>query len=661
MDATKKKLLCLNLALLLALMLALPAAASVRTGYPEKQPPANRFTAVPVGGITPLSDEAEAYNIYVDGTTLSSDTDASGAGWTYTAATNTLALSSYNGGEIFAQGDLTVTSSGTSFVAGTFYHGISATGDLDVRVLSGSLFVYGADSTSTGYGAVCANGSVSCGNYGSGSAYFVGGNSSSEEDAGGFGILSAVSIFLYGKNMTIWGGDSEQFEGGCAVYAPDVRLFADDCMILGGDGPAYDGLYDGFGIYADTLSVYGDCEISGSIGVGYAISCYIGEANVTVSGSLVAFSRPTDISAPTWSRHVTRSGDYAKYTFRVNSYTLTLEGNGGTLATGAAFTSLNAYYPASHHLSHYIFQRSGYVQVAWTGGDTTYPLDTVFQPESSCTLSAQWLAARANSIILNGLSGTFPDGNFYEKYSNTAVTLPSDLRYDGGAFLIAWCTEVAATPDRLTQLYNGRWYAVGDTVSPSNSEAISLYAKAHKGGTYAVYHSTEGAITTGGSLLIQGTDDAATTSLTVYAPDASYLAAPEGYEFAGWAIFEDAYDVDYASGDPVYLAAGGILHLYARWENVLLDTDGLTISRILGANSIQVDASADWCSASGAETVICAVYDTDGKMLSCTVAPLTDEALHLDVSFDDTADHCKLFKLDSDHAPVGKAVTCELN
>lgn len=61
--------------------------------------------------------------------------------------------------------------------------------------------------------------------------------------------------------------------------------------------------------------------------------------------------------------------------------------------TGTTYTSLKAYYPASHALSEYVFQREGCLQVNWkTTTGSLLPLNAHYTPTESTNLKAQWQA-----------------------------------------------------------------------------------------------------------------------------------------------------------------------------------------------------------------------------------------------------------------------------
>lgn len=714
MNATKKRLLCLNLALVMALLLALPISASANTIETSGDVQQNESPSPPPH-ITDTADfrtdsmasyystakAGQPYDIYVDDVKISSDTDASGNGWSYTAAENTLLLKNYNGGEIYSYGDLTVVSSGTATVEPVSLNdGIYAAGNLNILIMDGKLMVYGASSGSAPTFAAAAKGDLQCHSYDGASAYFSGGSTDGEGVLGGDALCSHNgNITLSGSNINVLGGSSELYYGGFGIYtSKSVYLDADNCTVIGGaseygygcgisgksiyitgDNFWIDGDYgtyssslsisgnrgeihgSTYGICCDNVSIYGSTTVeSDQVGIYFAKSCRIGPALTTISGAKYAFRWPEAVSAPTYDSHLTLSGNSLSYTFTPKQYTLILRDDDGVITVGSTMTTLKAYYPTSYQLGLYLFKFPGYVQVAWEDGPyTVYPLDTEFLPQSDYFLSTMWLKADPGDIVLNGLSGTFEDENFYQKHSTDSVTLPDSLTYtDPNTHLMAWCTEVVSTPDKLTQIYGGQWYACGETVSATNDTSV-YYGRAYNGGAYAIYDPTEGSVAAGGSIIVQGTD-VTWSDLVVYAPGEDEVVAPEGKILLGWSTEEDSNEVTYAPGEPILLPKKTITRLYACWLTVVEADEGLTLSRLPGADTIHVNASAEWCETTDAETVVCAIYDVNGKMLTCRMVSTTGGSLQFDVPYHADAHSCIIFGLDENYAPTCDAVSCEI-
>ena len=714
MHATKKRLLCLNFALVMALLLVLPMSASANTietagdvQQNESPPPpphitdAANFRIDSMASYYGTAQSGQAYEIYVDDVQISSDTDAFGDGWTYTAAKNELLLKNYNGGEIYSYGDLTIISTGTVTVDPIYLTpGIYAAGHLNILITDGKLMVFGANSSSEPTFAAAASGDLQCNSYDGASAYFSGGSTDGSEVFGGDALCSYNgNVTLSGSNINVLGGSSELYYGGFGIYTSKaVYLNADNCTVIGGAsdhgygcgisgksiyitgnnfwiGGDY-GTYSSslsisgnrgeihgitYGIYCDSVSTYGSVTVeSDRVGIYFTKSCHIGPALTTISGADSAFRWPKSINGPTYDPHMTFSGGITSYTFTPKQYTLILRDDDGVITVGSTMTTLKAYYPTSYQLGLYMFKFPGYVQVAWEDGPyTVYPLDTEFLPPSNYFLSTMWLKVNPGDIVLNGLSGTFEDGDFYQKHSTDSVALPDSLTYtDPNTHLMAWCTEVVSTPDKLTKIYGGQWYECGETVSATIDTSV-YYGRAYNGGAYAIYAPTEGSVVAGGSIIVQGTD-VTWSDLVVYAPGEDEVVAPEGKILLGWSTEEDSDEVTYAPGDPILLPKKTITRLYACWLTVVEADEGLTLSRLPGADTIQVNASAEWCETTAAETVVCAIYDVNGKMLTCRVVSTTGDSLQFGIPYHEDAHSCVIFGLDKNNAPTCDAIPCEI-
>lgn len=710
MTATKKRLLCLNLALVMALLFILPISSSADTIEPagdgqlsERPSPPPHITDAPhlrIDSMASYSGTAKAgqpYDIYVDDVKIGSGTDASGDGWSYTAATNTLALTDYDGGEIYSYGDLTITSSGTVTVDPIYLNdGIYAAGNLNILITDGRLMVFGASSSSTPTFAAAASGNLQCNSYDGASAYFFGGDTNGTDvfggdalcsyngnitlrgssinalggSSGGLGIYAANTVYVSANNCTVIGGASD-YGYGCGISAKSIYITGDNFWI-GGDYGTYSSslsisgnrgeIYGTtYGVYCDSASIYGSTTIESDwIGIYFTKNCHIGPALTTISGADSAFGWEDPSSGPTYDPHMTLSGDFTKYTFIPKQYTLILRDDDGVITVDSTMTTLKAYYPTSYQLGLYMFKFPGYVQVAWEDGPhTVYPLDTKFLPQSNCFLSTMWLKVNPSDIVLNGLSGTFEDGDFYQKHSTDSVALPDSLTYtDPNTHLMAWCTEVVSTPDKLTRIYGGQWYKCGTTV-PAASDTSVYYGRAYNGGAYAIYDPTEGSVAAGGGIIVQGTD-VTRSDLVVYAPGEGEVVAPEGRILLGWSVDEDSDEVTYAPGDPILLPENSITRLYACWLFVEEADEGLTLSRPSGSDTIQVNVSADWCETTGAEVVVCALYDANGKMLTCRMVNTTEGSMRFNVAYAQDAHSCIIFGLDGNYAPVCDSIPCQI-
>ena len=336
------------------------------------------------------------------------------------------------------------------------------------------------------------------------------------------------------------------------------------------------------------------------------------------------------------------------------AYTLTLHANWA----GDETRELTNAPETEYTLSEYIFRRDSYVQVAWadaTDGDASHRLNALYVPVTSTDLYAFWLEAGVGQIVLNSLDGDLDaQGTFYEKHTTT-VTLPEELVYpDGSDALLAWSTEVAPKTDEQGVL-NGLWYSGGDEVRPDAQKRLELYGHGRGGSAYVIYHPAEGALARGGSILVQ---QAQGNALALTLLDDSVLSAPDGYVFSGWERAGTA-----VSGSALTLQPGEVVHLYAGWEReavVITPEAGIGISS--AGDTVAVTLSAAWCQQDDVEQAVCALYDSDWKMLACAAGDLQpDGSILIELDYADHGGlHCRIFALDSDWLPVRAVVPCAL-
>lgn len=657
----KKQLIALNLALLLLALTAVPAVAAgqgdeaipyvppedeiVRTDLPLPDLSTLPYWA---DGDLNLQDSSDTpYLISVDGTSFYSDQDTSGDRWIYRAEDHTLTLTGYYGGSIRASGDLTVYTQNTVNITGADGsshggNGVAVDGTFTLIVLSGAVHISGGDGRVQGGHAIYAN-EFNYGNFVGTDAYFYGGGATStysaDEPSGGCGI-NAGTVFLMGNGKVyVQGGDVTTSSytkamGGFGVLT-GISYIDTDCTIRGGRG-----YYGGPGVCFLTYCEFGVIRASISCGgsIGYAIY------------------NPDGLK---WyiSPHTTVGGTIVSRTITPKQYKLSLYGGSrdATLPNGATWTSLKAYYPTGYDLADYIFQRPGYVQLAWTGTDypvsDPLPLNAYFTPATNCSLYAYWTPAADGDVLLNALNGRLEDGSFYQQTSGGPVVLPDQVHYENEASsLLGWCSQV--TPEAGTNyLLSGQWYEGGDTVQADPNQITQLYAQENASGTYAVYHPGAGTLTGGGTILVQGSS-ASDTDLNVYTPDGSRLTAPEGYTFAGWSTHENASQPEYEPGDELYLPHSNVLHLYAVWkpaEYTYTPAPGLTITSIPLTKTIRVTVTDTWTGNTD-YTAICALYEGD-KMVDCALSSAGSGTLELHYR-GNTPPLCKVFALGEDWQPL---------
>lgn len=677
MKNTTRKLLALNLALLLACsLLPLPAlaletdillpeetffmeagAACERTltarsnglGDAEPAQPAKEPETPSEGeGVVTLA--GTGYSISVGSTYFTSDEDRSGSGWSYDAEDHALYLNGYRGSSIRASGDLVIYSMGTNRVTGsngTYYgsNGITVSdGDLDIYILTNSSLTVTAGSGRTlgGNAVSVSDGVLWCGCYG-GSASFTGGNTTSAEELGGDALYSRYRVSLYGSGITATGGNSSVYGGGCAILSGQVYVNA-ACVLKGGSGK-----YGGPAVYFGYAGEFGlvNADLAGGSGLNNEAIQY------SDGGSL------------TFHPHTSLYGSIYSLQIRVNRYILTLFGGGGTLhGSNATYTSLQAYYPTWYDLEDYLFTRSGYTQVAWANasGDLT-PLKQSYRPVQNTWFEAAWERSGAQDILLIGTDGTFAGGEPYQKASGQTVVLPTQMNFPDDSSLLAWGSYMTASPNQLYTYPGSKWYAGGDSVTPDAENAEVLYAW-NDDGAFAVYHPNGGSVKSGGSVEVQGATAevlASATELKVYALDGAVLTPPENFAFAGWSARPGSTTADYQPGEPITLHKGAVTDLYAVWERtVYVDTPepGVTVKYSTVTHTVDVALSDDWCRSKGAQTVVCAQYSGE-KELTATAQPYgSGQGIQLQMTCSGNGlPECRLFVLDSGCRPCCDKLT----
>ena len=642
MTAQIKKLISLNLALLMLIMTGIPAYAQEPTQQlvleAQKQPREEVSASLDLFA-------GSGYLISVGGTTFTSDQDKQGTGWKYTASNTRLDLTDYKGTGIRASGDLTIYSNGDVTVTGSDgknygSDGICVDGNLTIRVRSGEMSVTGGAGNVRGGDGVYADGTFSCSAY-STAASFTGGQTYNAEEDG----------------EPTWGGD--------AIAANRVTLNGDDITVTGGQGSSGSGAYGGCGIYANNITIYADCTIEGgdadcgSPGIWCRRTCSFSTVNALVMTGEGVYGLPAvyleDNATVSTNKHTSVIKNQFYWMILINKYELLLLGKGGTIDGTATFTSLEAYYPESHDLANYLFERDGYTQVAWrTTSGNLLALNTRYQPKENTRLFAEWLAVDKGDVVLNALKGTFDGSAKWKKYQTSSVTLPNAIQYADDT-LLGWCSEVSPEIDYGTYTNSGAWYAPGTTVEADPEAVINLYAREESYGQYAVYHANGGEVKAGGNMIVQGAL-VSHTNLQVITPDTSYVKAPAGYKLVGWATSKDATRVKYAPGVEVELEIGNVQQLYALWEEVDVD-QGVEIQVSSGSKKVQVTIPAEWCGACGIKQGIAALYDpSTGKMIAASTDEYeTGEDIYIEVSYTGkTRPQCAVILLDEEHSPMGK-------
>ena len=641
MNTLRRRLIGLNLAILILLSVVIPAAAMTQVNISESMSssyvPPTFIETVYFSNIAGVSTSDEPFYIIVGDTGFDSVSDQSGDGWRYRAANKCLELNNYQGGAIQSNGDLTIYTKGTVSITGASKayaeNAITVTGSLTLFA-GGSLTVTGGNGNSQAGNGIAASGTIKL--YANDSTVSVfGGNALSNRVQGGH-ALRGKQIYLSGKEVNAVGGNGFESSAGCGIYADTVKVEANGSF-QGGTGSV-----DAAGIY-------------------FFSTCHFGVIDAQITGGSASAS-PIWTGTPPGSVYLNPHTKFTQsalnqYPIRIKLYELLLHGNQGFTDDGATFTSLQNYYPTCYDLLEYPFHRDGYVQMGWTEHTITgdwVPLNTLYCPVTDTDLHAYWVRADVGDILLNGLHGTFADSSHYKKYSDTPVMLPDELSYPDTS-LLAWGSTLTEA-DNERYLFSGVWYTGGDTVQSDPDAATVLYSKTADG-TYALYHPTLGTIKTGGTVVLQGIT-ATSSDLITYTPDASILTAPDGYQLAGWSTCEGG-EVTYTPGASITIPSRDIVHLYAVWEKKSIEyvpEPGVRIVYTPEEHLLQMVLSDAWCADNGAAQGILAMYDDTAagrQMIGCSIWQYqAGQDLILELDYDGSFfAHFSIFAVDQNFAP----------
>ena len=625
MNETLRKLLSLNLALLLVILSICPVFAD-----------------------TPLS-----YRVTVNGTTFMSDDTRSGAGWSY--QDGELILTDYNGSGIYASGDLAIYTKGSCKIlgaSGTYASsGISVAGRLILSIQDGTASITGG-SARTGDGGAGINANTAIVFTYGGTAVVTGGNTTSGTYAGD-GIIGA-NVYVYGPygtgtRLTATGGNASTTSSGkvagCGIFGGNVILEG-DYVLCGGNG------------YDPGPAIF------------YTDSCTLDLGNMQLNSGkngsnryAAAIQGGSSATAYTCSHHVTRTETATGMTLAINRYKLALRGKGGTLSgSSATFTSLIDYYPASYSLTDYLFEREGYVQVAWTSasGDLV-ALTEQITPSGNTYLDATWEEAGAGTILLNCLGGRFTDDTIWKVYRNpdAGTDLPDIIRLGGtSTSLVTWRSEMSVKP-ASSGIQPGSWYLAGETIRADRSGPIVLYPTPRIAGSFIILHPAGGTLAAGGDVAVQYDYSASSTDLQMYLADGEEIfSAPSGCRFAGWSTESDG-PVVYASGAGVTVTRGTPLHLYAVWEQIRTRYRSTACDVVVDEQmeSVQVQVEQEWLETlDDPAVVLSAIYDEEGRMLDCALEtiPPGEDSILMTLDYEEEAPpELQLIAVDAAFCPAG--------
>lgn len=591
-----------------------------------------------------------AYTITVDGVSFLSNTARTGDGWNYGG--KRLNLTGYDGGPIRSEGALELYTSGDVTITGTRENNLGGdalyvNGDLELNVVSGTLTVLGGSGADGGGHALRGAKNVELWLMSDSAAAVFRGGAAGPGKTGGDGISVTGTLNvrtlcdrdnrLGAPDLWAEGGGAAQTaaksQGGLGLRAKSVVIQV-PCELTGGDG-----ITAGAALYAETVELLAPCDLTGGDGttggaaLSYKTSCALSLCDMDFHGGhsadnklAAAIVRATGGKAIPSVKHTTLSGKDAdaERLLRVNEYTLTLNGNGGTRG-GEKELKIKERYPSSYRLSDYLFTYSGQTQYAWKDGSgVQHALNEALTLEKDQKFTAQWIQTKPGDVLLNGHTLRFTsNGSTYKRFqSTTAVTLPDKMYYNSTAVTaLAWGDAMNSSADD-SGLASGSWYVGNDKLTPNKNAVICLYAADLRCDSTIIYHPTQGTLN-GGTVLVQRitVETGGAAKLTVKSCD-ERMTAPVGKTLAGWAVKEGG-EVRYQPGDEVEPTKGTPLQLYAVWKDFeyVFRTDRCTVWLNPYQKTLRIDPSSDWRrNNQGAARFVAASYRPNGRMIAYEIA-----------------------------------------
>lgn len=252
-----------------------------------------------------------------------------------------------------------------------------------------------------------------------------------------------------------------------------------------------------------------------------------------VTPALKTYTGFTKPSSKSITIQTDESKNVVEYYYTRNSYTLTINPNGGTYDGSSSNTTISMYYGASTTLS--TPSRTGY-NYTWTKTSGTLSGSTFTMGSSSATVTASW-TAKTMSVTLNANGGSSSTTSKTVTYNSTYGTLPTPTRT--GYSFDGWYTSNTG----------GTKITSSTTVSKTTSHTLYAHWTAN---TYTVTFNANG-----GSV--------GTTSKTVtYGSTYGTLPTPtrSGYTFNGW-YTSSSGGTEKTSSSTVSITANQTL--YAHW------------------------------------------------------------------------------------------------
>jgi len=330
---------------------------------------------------------------------------------------------------------------------------------------------------------------------------------------------------------------------------------------------------------------------------GYTFAGYY-DTSATSGGT--QYYTSTMSSARSWDK-TSNTTLYARWTAVTNTYTVTLNPNGGTGGTASVSATYGNPMPAATAPTRSGYTFAGYYDTSATSGGTQYYTSAMSSAQSwdkttAATLYARWTAVVTDPIVLTndvpvtGLSDSKDSQKIYK------ITIPSgatnlQITTSGGTGDVDLYVKYGSVP--TISIYDYRGYNSGNNESYSNPAPtagdwyIMLNAfSAYSGVTLTISYSTNVTPPPPTTYTVTlnpngGTGGTASVSATYGNPmPAATAPTRSGYTFAGY------YDTSATSGGTQYYTSTmsstqnwdktTAATLYARWTTVVTDPIVLT-------------------------------------------------------------------------------------
>lgn len=379
----------------------------------------------------------------------------------------------------------------------------------------------------------------------------------------------------------------------------------------------------------DAIRVSGDLALGGGpatiTGTGNGVGvrckgCVLEVSTLEIRGGADAWAIEDDWSC---DRGVTVVASDGLVTTRPWKSTLTLDGGGGfTDKEESSYSKTFEYRASATDLRTYAdsFHKPDSVQVGWTiDGKEEQPVNGYLFPDtlfpngdgSAVTATAKWEPVSDNEVVL--YTGFGSTKFSYQKYSGS-VTLPETaVDYDdsGNQQSVAyWCDSVSESSDWNGVVSGAAWLA-GEALNAGSVASRLLLPRPILNSTLVAYHPNGGAVKTGGSVAMQQGWSGTSTMVAI---DGSYFDAPAGKTLAGWSETENGA-VKYAPGQHVSCRQGAVTHLYAVWGG---SADSITLYAPSGYTF--TNGGVAYQSISASEALPTQIYNTTNGTYTAVVA-----------------------------------------